>query len=311
MSTPSHPTNPEIACLPETTGPSPPSPETHSVAPPNVEEGSNSSGSTVSPPISGSTSDQVEKEEATKSTNVPKEKTTKKSRSAGGSATKNRGRKKGAKKWTEGEHDVLLSSIEDNLPTGKLQWEDVATDLTIDGYNRTWEACKKRFEKLFSTPKPTGSAEVPRHVVRSLILKDKIEAKEYMGHAGRNDSASSDDSDVEILPGLASTKLKGEDGNARRPATKKRKVEERIDKLMNPNNIHSKSIELQSNMVEIMGTLAKSIIDRQSDKSESVNKQLEELREEMKTSRETMANLLEVMGKVTSKIDNSLNDLET
>jgi len=259
---------------------------------------------------SGTTRNQTGPEEPGNVDQVNKEKTTKKSRSSGGVANKNRGRKKGAKKWTETEHDVLLSSIEDNLPTGKQQWEDVATDLVVDGYNRTWEACKKRFEKLFSTPKPTGSAEVPRHVVRSLILKDKIEAKECMGHAGRNDSGSSSDSDIEDLPGLASTKLKDEAGNARRPATKKRKVEERIEKLMNPNNIHSKSIELQSNMVEIMGTLTKSIVDRQTHKSESVNSQLEELREEMKTSRETMANIVEMLGKVTSQIENTLNDLD-
>ena len=82
---------------------------------------------------------------------------------------KGKGRKSGAKGWRPAETDLLLDLIEEHKPCGPKQWENVAADMYVEKmYNRTGDGCKKKFDRLWSQPKPTGSAEVPRHVVRAL-----------------------------------------------------------------------------------------------------------------------------------------------
>ena len=94
------------------------------------------------------------------------------------------------------------------------------------GYHRGAEACKKRFDKLWSTSKPTGSSEVPRHVVRALIVKETISSHEVIGYVNQNDSVNEDDLDDDSESSMKGTNLCMEGGGLRRPVSKKRKAAE-------------------------------------------------------------------------------------
>jgi hypothetical protein len=137
------------------------------------------------------------------------------------------GRRSGAKGWREAELDLLLEVIEQDKPCGKKQWENVATSLVVrGGYHRSADACKKRFDKLWSTPKPTGSSEVPRHVVRAQIVKEKISSHEVIGYVNQNDFVNEDDLDDDSESPMKGTNLCMEGGGLRRPVPKKRKAAE-------------------------------------------------------------------------------------
>ena len=53
------------------------------------------------------------------------------------------GRRVGARNWSEKESDTLLDNIQEVLPTGNRQWENVALKLYEQGIrNRPGKACK-------------------------------------------------------------------------------------------------------------------------------------------------------------------------
>lgn len=145
---------------------------------------------------------------------------------------KGKGRKSGAKGWRPAETDLLLDLIEEHKPCGPKQWENVAADMYVEKmYNRTGDGCKKKFDRLWSQPKPTGSAEVPRHVVRALDVKQKISVHECIGYVNQNcnvnlNDDNEDDEDDDFNSPLKGTNLFMEEGGLRRPAPKKRKAAE-------------------------------------------------------------------------------------
>ena len=89
---------------------------------------------------------------------------------------KPQGRRKGFRNWKDPEVDLLLvDCVESEKPCGTKQWENVAASMFMENkYQRSSDACKKKFDKLWSTEKPTGSSEVPRHVLRAQVVKENI-----------------------------------------------------------------------------------------------------------------------------------------
>ena len=105
------------------------------------------------------------------------------------SSTTKKGTASGTKNWTQKELDLLLDCVEAESPCGAKQWELVAMGMFTEGkYVRNAKSCRLKFDKLWSTEKPTGSADPPRHIIRAQQIKDKIEIVETMGHVNQNDS---------------------------------------------------------------------------------------------------------------------------
>lgn len=145
-----------------------------------------------------------------------------------------KGRKAGAKNWTEFETDQLLDVVEQVLPTGSKQWEKVALFLLQQyGKNRAALACSRRFNRLASVEKPTGCAEVPRLVQRAKDIKEAIDATEVIGFVRHNDSSddTDDESIMSVGKNLPGTNLVDKNGNMRRPETKKRRTENLQDAI--------------------------------------------------------------------------------
>ena len=102
---------------------------------------------------------------------------------------KQAGQKRGAKGWTKQEIDCLLQVIDKILPCGSKQWDHVSLQLSNGGFHtQDREACKHKFERLWSKEKPTGTAKIPLHIKRAKDIKEKIMSVECMGHSAHNDS---------------------------------------------------------------------------------------------------------------------------
>ena len=95
--------------------------------------------------------------------------------------------------------------------------------VALDHYNNGWDTnrdsqmCKRKFDKLWSIDKPTGSTEIPLLVKRAKDIKEKISVFDCIGHTQANDS------DVESDAGIVGTRLFENNGSIRKPITKKRK----------------------------------------------------------------------------------------
>jgi hypothetical protein len=166
-----------------------------------------------------------------------------------GNGPTKRGRKKGAKKWSTQEIDVLFNSLEESLPAGHDQWERVSLlCASIDAtWCRTGDLCKNKFEKLAFQKKPTGTAEVPLHVLLAKNIKGLISSNEVIGYiGGNNDVEGDDDSNEDSIEGgehdrsrnpsplfLESAKLSDGNGNVRRPVMKKQKGGAMADAIHN------------------------------------------------------------------------------
>jgi len=174
--------------------------------------------------------------------------------------TKCKGRPVGAKKWTELEIDNLLDTIEDKLPTGAKHWEEVAQKLYEEcGYNRNKNACQQKFFRLADVDKPTGSTFIPRHVARAKDIKEQIDAQEVVGLVARNNSSTSSDEDFEEDENPRDTALKGsrlmdDDGNLRRPKTKKQKTTEVADMIVDLAAEHNKGTAMVCSALNSMAT---------------------------------------------------------
>lgn len=147
----------------------------------------------------------------------------------GSSNTKKGGRTKGSKGWKDQEYDKFLDAVDEIVPTGMKKWELVAAQHYLNGYNRSADNLKRKFDQLWSTVKPTGSAVIPRIIERAKTLKDKICREEVIGRSKANDLNEINDSDEDLFSatlgsqGIEGTNLVDTDGNFRRPATKKRR----------------------------------------------------------------------------------------
>ena len=108
------------------------------------------------------------------------------------SETNNSVRKK-SKWWRSEEIISLLNAVEEVKPCGKNQW-DIVSGLHYDSTKnvRDGDSCKLKFDRLWQTKKPTGTAEIPVHIVRALDIKELISREECIGNAGLNDVVDED-----------------------------------------------------------------------------------------------------------------------
>lgn len=138
------------------------------------------------------------------------------------------GRKKGSKGWSQRETDMLLDIVKELLPTGSNHWEKVALQHSLECEDnlRDADACKRKFERLAFQDKLTGSTQIPRQVQRAKNIKETISAEEVIGLCAHNKEFSSldDSGSTEPADALSAAKLRGEDGEIRRPVTKRARV---------------------------------------------------------------------------------------
>ena len=167
------------------------------------------------------------------------------------------GRKKGTTNWKEAEKDALLEAIEIELPCGKKQWEIVAGEMFLVKYHRFAESCRKKFEKLYETEKPTGSTEICRHVLKAQQLKEKIEVEEAMGRVNKNDS----DHDSDEESPLKGTNLFNEDGEMKRPLTKKRKTQQVAEAIKELSDSQKEAAETVANAMRDMAASMSTEVD--------------------------------------------------
>ena len=145
-----------------------------------------------------------------------------------------KGRKKGARGWVKSEIDSLLDIIKSILPCGSKRWDLVSLELFDYGFKqRDGESCKRKFERLWTKERPTGTSEIPLHISCAKDPKEKIMSAECMGNSSLNDTDNGEDEDenekVDDSSAKSSAKaLKGTNLSSsaeRQPATKKRKQE--------------------------------------------------------------------------------------
>ncbi|KAF4139875.1 hypothetical protein GN958_ATG10925 [Phytophthora infestans] len=90
-----------------------------------------------------------------------------------------KGKTKG-KNFTTSEVMRLLDIVDDILPFGAEQWQNVAslfnTNIPAGWTERDGESLKRKYQKLVRVPKPTGNGACPAEVQRAKRLQYAIEA---------------------------------------------------------------------------------------------------------------------------------------
>lgn len=217
-----------------------------------------------------------------------------------------KGRKSGAKNWKAGEVNELLCVCEEILPTGRKQWENVAAEL----YKRTnilraWDGCKKKMDKMWSAPKPTGNADVPAHILKAQDIRKQIDRQEVIGYVVTNDaSASDEDDDVldnqESLSGSGSSmNLLDENGNFRRPTPLKRKATELANSIDRMADMQNKNAEIVSKAItEMAKTMTGAFIGSNDDgnyKNNVSNERFEQLEEKVGRVENSLSQILDIL----------------
>ena len=107
---------------------------------------------------------------------------------------KHKRRKKGARGWVKKEIDALLDIIKSILLCGSKQWDLVSLELLVYGFKqRDGKSCKRKFERLWTKERLTGTSEIPLNIARAKDVKDKIMSAECMGHSSLNDTDNNED----------------------------------------------------------------------------------------------------------------------
>ena len=92
-----------------------------------------------------------------------------------------------------------MNIIECILPCGLKQWDLVSLELQEHGFNhRDCESCKKNFDRLWAKENPTGTSEIPLHVLCAKEIKDEIMCAECMGHSSLNDTNNDEDEEKKV-----------------------------------------------------------------------------------------------------------------
>jgi hypothetical protein len=103
---------------------------------------------------------------------------------AGTAASRNRGQK-----YYKDEIDGLLDRIEDILPIGPQEWDDVSEAHT-DRFplkNRDTISLRRKFNEFVNSKKPTGDPNCPPHIKRAKDIQRMIIAKSDSGSGMLND----------------------------------------------------------------------------------------------------------------------------
>ena len=123
----------------------------------------------------------------------------------------------------------------------------------------TGEQCNAKFHKLAFLPKTMGSNEIPLHVSRAKFIKEMISEKEVIGFVGGNDTNSFSDNSISspTQSDLATAKLSDENGEVRRPVTKKKKVGLVANAIT---NLGTKQVQSAAGIESAIGKMADAIL---------------------------------------------------
>ena len=189
--------------------------------------------------------------------------------------TPKKGRRAGARGWKEPELEAMLDHIEEVMPCGTKQWEIVSLKLFESGYSRSAVSLRKKFDKLWGQEKPTGSAEIPRLVLRAQVAKEKISAHEVIGYTNENDTDEDDEEGH-----VSGTNLADQNGELRRPTPKKRKAAQMSEAVLSLGEGNKEAANtLADAMKEIASKLGNSSSDLEARvvKLESMNDKLDKI----------------------------------
>jgi hypothetical protein len=99
--------------------------------------------------------------------------------------------------------DAFLDLMEDNLPIGPQEWDDV-TEFHADRFllkNQDSQSLRRKFKELVNSKKPTGDPNCPPHIRQAKLIQKRIIAKSDSGGGSlNNDDLSIVDDNEEIDP---------------------------------------------------------------------------------------------------------------
>ena len=222
----------------------------------------------------------------------------------------NKGHAKGSKGWKDDEYDALLDAIEEIVPTGSMKWELVAEAHYKNGYSRTADSLKRRFDQLWNTAKPTGSTFIPRIVARAKEIKENICREEVIGYSSVNDSNESDSSPSST--GLEGTKLTDENGNFRRPVTKKRRSTDLTAAITDLAGEQKDMIEnfaatLMKPLDRLVGSIGPFLGDDGSSRDSALERKVDGLEKKLADVESKLDNLANVENKLDILLDHLLH----
>jgi hypothetical protein len=106
-------------------------------------------------------------------------------------------------KYHRDEIDAFLNLMEDNLPIGPQEWDEV-TEFHAERFllrNRDSQSLRQKFNELVNSKKPTGDPNCPPHIRRAKLIQKRIIAKLDSGGGSLNDDdLGIVDNDKEIDP---------------------------------------------------------------------------------------------------------------
>ena len=106
-------------------------------------------------------------------------------------------------KYHKDEIEALLDLMEDNLPIGPQEWDDV-TEAHADRFllkNRDSQSLRRKFNELVNSKKPTGDPNCPPHIRRAKMIQRQIITKSDSGGGSLNDDdlGIGDDNEQDII----------------------------------------------------------------------------------------------------------------
>ena len=121
---------------------------------------------------------------------------------------------------------VLLQVFDEVLPAGSHHWEKVSLLCreAKKGMYRTGVPCKSKFEKLAFANCPTGTADIPIHILQAKELEEEISGHEMIGFVSENGPEFEHDDEYDSTNLLSSSKSNDSGTEVKRPATKKQKT---------------------------------------------------------------------------------------
>jgi hypothetical protein len=125
-------------------------------------------------------------------------------------------------KYNKDEIEAFLDIMEDHLPIGPQEWEDV-TEAHNDRFpmkNRDKDSLRRKFNEFVNSKKPTGDPQCPPHIRKAKLIARMIIAKsdssagvlndEELAFGGDDDDNYDDDGGIEpqnLLPTLNTTTM--------------------------------------------------------------------------------------------------------
>jgi len=157
------------------------------------------------------------------------------------------------------------------------------------GYKtRDKDKCKKKFDRMWQTKKPTGATEMPHYVRRAKEVKDSISEVEVIGYASLNSDDSCDGD------GLAGTNLVDKNGTMKQPTTQKRKKAKLIDMMEDTkSSVSSSNQAVADSLLKLVGEIGKdNNTEEKNSKINKIEKDIDDFKNEVRSQFSTLNSTL-------------------